>query len=819
MSSIIEGYNYDIFISYRQKDNKHDGWVTKFVDNLKGELEATFKEDVSLYFDENPHDRLQETHNVDKSLESKLKCLIFIPIISQTYCDPNSYAWQYEFLAFIKMSENDRFGKDVKLRSGNVASRILPIRIHDLEPEDVKLFEKETGSVLRALDFVFKTSTGVSRSLKVNEDHPNDNLNKTFYSDQINKIALAIKEIILGMKIEPAESVEEKSLSKERKVEIKKEGDRKKLITATLFRQKTKKRLIALVLVFLCVVGAFAIFKIIGSSNQTQKLANLEKSVAVLPFSDFSAGHDQEYFANGMMEEILNQLTKIKDLEVISRTSSMIYKNSKLSLKSIAHELGVSKIVEGSVQKADGRVRITVQLIDGTTEKHLWSESFDRDISDIFSVQTEISMNIARELKAILTPQEEDLIRQIPTKNLLAYDYYLKGSQYGSEVRFDLAIRMFDKAIEQDPEFALAYLVRAHYYSNIFFTKDEYNNIEHWEDFDHLARADLKKAMEINPNLPEVKYTQARLLYNLDRNNDRALELLNELITQTPNNSGYIELKCWVLRRKGLWEEHLKEMRKGFLLDPLNGNNFIESAHTYRLLRRYSEAMELLNKPHGLSMQLGIDAEIRYFKLFTTLLWKGNLEEALKISELSNAELGYNNYLGNCYFYFSREFDKLIPVAEKTENQFKYFPKTLNLAQAHFLRGNNSLCKYYADSAVTELNIKIREFPNDDRFYAALGYAYAYKGENKKAIENAQKAVELKPLTLDAWQGFEKEKDLANIYALTGEYDLAMDKIEFLLTIPGELSVPLLKIDPAYDKLRGLPRFQRILATEYKTNY
>jgi hypothetical protein len=107
MSSIIEGYNYDIFISYRQKDNKHDGWVTKFVDNLKGELEATFKEDISVYFDENPHDRLQETHNVDKSLEGKLKCLIFIPILSQTYCDPNSYAWQYEFLAFLRMAEKD----------------------------------------------------------------------------------------------------------------------------------------------------------------------------------------------------------------------------------------------------------------------------------------------------------------------------------------------------------------------------------------------------------------------------------------------------------------------------------------------------------------------------------------------------------------------------------------------------------------------------------------------------------------------------------------------------------------------------------------
>jgi tetratricopeptide (TPR) repeat protein len=153
------------------------------------------------------------------------------------------------------------------------------------------------------------------------------------------------------------------------------------------------------------------------------------------------------------------------------------------------------------------------------------------------------------------------------------------------------------------------------------------------------------------------------------------------------------------------------------------------------------------------------------------------------------------------------------------EDQWKYFPKSLRLAEAHFLNADFTLCRKYADSAIAELNLKIKESPEDERYYASLGYAYAYKGESKQAIENAQKAVKLKPLKLDAWQGYEKELDLAKVYILTGEYDLAMDKIEFLLTIPGDLSVPLLKIDPAYDKLRALPRFQKILMTEYKTNY
>ena len=332
------------------------------------------------------------------------------------------------------------------------------------------------------------------------------------------------------------------------------------------------------------------------------------------------------------------------------------------------------------------------------------------------------------------------------------------------------------------------------YYCNIFFTKDEYNKIENWQDFDHLARADLEKAMKINPDLPDVKYTQARLLYNLDRNNDRALELLNELLSQTPNKSGCIYLKSLVLRRKGLWEEHLKEVQKCFILDPLNGEYFIEGGHSYRLLRRYPEAMDFYNKPRVLGMQLDPETEIRYSKFLTIILWKGNIEEALKISELKNTELGYYYYPGNSYFYYSRKFDKLIEVADKTETQFSYFPKTLSLAQAYFLNSNIPMSRKYADSAIAELNMKIREFPDDDRFYAALGYAYAYKGENKKAIESAQKAVKLKPMKVDVWQGFEKENDLANIYILAGEYDQAMDKIEYLLTIPGELSVPLLKL-------------------------
>ena len=197
MPSIIAGYEYDIFISYRLNDNR-SGWITEFVAALQEELAATLKESISVYFDTNPHDGLLETHNVDKSLEGKLKCLIFTPIISQTYCDSKSFAWQNEFTAFNKIAKEDQFGRDIRLTSGNVASRILPVKIHDLDAEDKTLLENELGGILRSIDFIYKAS-GVNRPLKPNDERA-ENLNHTYYRDQINKVANAVKEIITAIK-------------------------------------------------------------------------------------------------------------------------------------------------------------------------------------------------------------------------------------------------------------------------------------------------------------------------------------------------------------------------------------------------------------------------------------------------------------------------------------------------------------------------------------------------------------------------------------------------------------------------------------------
>jgi len=211
MASIIPGFEYDIFISYRQNDNKYDGWVTEFVNNLNKELEATLKGKVNVYFDANPHDGLLETHSVNHSLESKLKCLIFIPILSKTYCDSNGFAWNHEFLAFIAKAKQDQFGVNIRLPSGNVSSRVLPVRIHDLDPEDVKLAESYLG-VIRSVDFIYH-SPGVNRSLRPWDDDVIKNTKQPFYRDQINKVANAIDEILRGLRQSERNKSTEKVLS------------------------------------------------------------------------------------------------------------------------------------------------------------------------------------------------------------------------------------------------------------------------------------------------------------------------------------------------------------------------------------------------------------------------------------------------------------------------------------------------------------------------------------------------------------------------------------------------------------------------------
>jgi TolB-like protein len=389
MASLIPGYEYDIFISYLQKDNKHDGWVSEFVDNLKGELESTFKEEIRVYFDINPHDGLLETHDVDESLKDKLKCLIFIPIISRTYCDPKSFAWEHEFKAFVELASQDQFGLKVKLSGGNVANRILPVRIHDLDREDIKLCESVLGSVLRGIEFIYK-EPGVNKPL-TSDDDAKKNINNTKYRIQINKVANAVREIITAM----AQNIPQKEVAPTevfKPISEPKKSNKTKIVIAT-----------SIVLALI----ALGYFLIPIFSKPTKQL---EKSIAVLPFKLLSEEPDKQYLADGMMDAITLHLSKIEDLRVMSRTSVEQYRGTTKTTRTIGKELDVAYLLEGSFQKYGDNAKLIVQLIKAGEESHVWGNEYNSKWSDVFSLQSQVAQKIANELNAAISPEEKQLI-------------------------------------------------------------------------------------------------------------------------------------------------------------------------------------------------------------------------------------------------------------------------------------------------------------------------------------------------------------------------------------------------------------------------
>jgi len=482
MASIIQGYEYDIFISYRQNDNKYDSWVTEFVTNLNKELEATIKDKINIYVDENPQDGLLETNNVDKSLANKLKSLIFIPILSQTYCDSKSYAWQHEFLLFNKMTKEDPFGRDVKLRNENVSSRILPIKIHNLDSEDLSLLEDELGGPLRAIDFVYK-ETGVNRPLKP-EDNEDKNLNKTKYRNQVNKVANSIKEILISI-------------------------------------QNPDK------------------LSIPSSGEYPSRLNPSDKSIAVLPFVNMSNDPEQEYFSDGISEEIINTLVQIPGLKVAGRTSAFSFKNKNEDLRLIGEKLNVNTILEGSVRKFGKRIRVNVQMIEASTGFHLWSQKFDRELNDVFIVQDEIATAIVDKLQVTLAGKPAEPKERLHTTNVEAYQLYLQGRSYFYKRGLHMfdGLKCFEDALKIDPDYALALAGLADSYTMLCL----HSYIPPEEAWQKATTA-ANMALQITQGLAEVHCSIATIAMLFERDWARAeTEYLNALKL----NPQYLQARTW----------------------------------------------------------------------------------------------------------------------------------------------------------------------------------------------------------------------------------------------------------------------------------
>lgn len=586
MPSLLPGYEYDIFISYRQNDNR-SGWVTEFVNALEEELSATIKQPVSVYFDSNPHDGLLETHSVDKSLENKLRCLIFIPILSQTYCDPTSFAWQHEFSAFNNKAKADPVGRDVKLGNGNVSSRILPIKIHDLESEDKKLLESELGGVLRAVEFIFR-SAGVNRPLRAQEEHPQDNLNKTFHRDQINKVANAIKELLTALRNPEAEKLAYNGRPKP---------------ASTPGRRKVA---MAVSLVGLLILSVLWYMNYGNGIKPGADLGNTQNSIAVLPFVNMSQDPEQEYFSDGITEQIITNLAHINSLKVIARTSVMKFKKTEKSIAEIGRELNVTHVLEGSIRKSGDRVRVTAQLISVDDETHLWAQDYDRPLADIFTVQDEVSLAIARSLERRLTPRDYEILKGERPANVEAYHHYLKGTYLHSDLffikrqkeDFNASEREFKAAIQLDPKYGLTYAAVADLY-------DTYRNLvaeglDERKRFEELRDSCSKIALRLSPDDAYIIAVRAYSFYNKsDRTEadvDSAFKYMRRGFAIAPNNAAICDQLSFAYVARGLYDQALPIRERSISLDPTYANNYAQLGTIYYHLGDFKKSEEFLNK-------------------------------------------------------------------------------------------------------------------------------------------------------------------------------------------------------------------------------
>jgi len=466
MSSLIPGYEYDIFISYRQKDNKHDGWVTEFVNNLKGELESTFKEEISVYFDINPHDGLLETHDVDASLKDKLKCLVFIPIISRTYCDPKSFAWEHEFKAFVEEASKDQIGLKVKLLNGNVASRVLPVRIYDLDNVDIKLCESVLGGLLRGIEFIYK-EPGVNRPLKpkYNEEK---NLNNTNYRNQINKVGNAIKDIISGLITEPLELCKEKIHHREPLEEVMAERLQVKPIKAS--KQKLMSRIAIFIILIIATVFVYPkIFK----PNTLEKLRSSGEriSVAVMPFQNLTNDTTLNVWQNGIQDILITYLSnfqedfRVRQVETINKLiqSKGIRNYASITpdfASAISRKLDANVFISGSIIQEGSILRVNAQLTDSKSKETVKSFEISGTAQqqEIFHIADSLKM-MTRDFLLI-----SSLKKQLPiilksfasTNSPIAFSHYINGANAFYKRDYQTAIKSYLQAVALDSNFILA---------------------------------------------------------------------------------------------------------------------------------------------------------------------------------------------------------------------------------------------------------------------------------------------------------------------------------------------------------------------------
>jgi len=548
------------------------------------------------------------------------------------------------------------------------------------------------------------------------------------------------------------------------------------------------------------------------------------KSIAVLPFENRSEDKANAYFGDGIQDEILTRLASIADLKVISRSSTQLYQSKPRNLRDIAKQLGVANIVEGSVQKVADQVRVNVQLINAQSDSHLWADTYDRKLTDIFGVETEIAKRIAESLQAKLTGREEQALAAKPTNNSEAYDAYLRGLAIEARVSsfaeiaalMPKAIDSFKRAVQLDPNFITAWARLSRAEANLYFIG--YDATPARRD---AAKRALDNAQKLEPDSPETLLALGYYEYYVLRDYGAAKTTFEGVTKMLPGSSEVPYALALVTRRGGHWDKSIGYFEQALALDPRNVELLTNAASTYAMVRRFPAALKLYDRILDITPN---DPDIIAAKA-SIYQAQGNLEEAGKLLSGTN-ERTPNAFIFTVKIYqlqFERNYGEAVRLLQGRLAQFHYnseYEKTdlqLRLAWAQRLAGDTAGAKVTAEEARNTLEPLYKNQSDDYLVSGSLSNAYAAIGEKDLAIKEAERAVMLRPRAQDAIAGPGFEENLAEIQAMFGENSRAISTLTQLLQTsyegpygPVPITPALLRLDPIWDPLRADPAFQKL---------
>ena len=544
---------------------------------------------------------------------------------------------------------------------------------------------------------------------------------------------------------------------------------------------------------------------------------NVEKSIAVLPFQSLSDEKENAYFADGMQDDILTNLSKISDLKVISRSSVMPYRGDAVrNAREIGKALGVATLLEGSVRRVGNRVRVNVQLINANNDEHIWAEDYDRDLTDVFAIQTDLAQKIASALQAKLSPTEKARLDNRPTQNPDAYLLFVQAHDYATRMDIfrDTTLKaepLFEQAIKLDPNFALAFAGLSMVESWLYHSSDPVPARR------EKARLNADEAPRLQPDLPEGHLALGFSYYYGDRDYERALAEFEIAKRGLPNDAqAYLAIGS-IQRRQGKWTESTANLERAAALDPKNADILRNLAFSYMAERKFETADKILDRVIVAAPQ---SLEAPLVKGGVAILWKGDLSVAEKVfsSVPPGADpQGLMTWAHVWVLTLGRKFPEALQVLQKFrgETLITYStassPKAFLEGTIHLLQGDKTKAKAELEHARVVSEKLLREAPEDPARHAQHGLILAALGQKQEAIAEGKRAVELLPESQDAFDGPQETAALAQIFAWTGESDEAFRLLDHLLTIRSGLTVPIFKLDPAWDPLRKDPRFQTLI--------